>query len=128
MRTALSVLLIAHGLAHTVGFVGAWHLSAKAPGLTALFRGRLKITAAAEKALGLLWLVVAALFTTAGVWGVIGVPLWFELAVVASVISMVICVAAWPLTKLGVAVNAALWVLLPLGQLGWVPLLRFLQT
>ena len=103
-------------------------MSANVPRLTTLFGGRLNVADTAQKPIGLLWLLTGASFIAAGVLGLTGAPLWFGFATVASAVSLVMCVVAWPLSKVGVAVNAALLLLLPLGQLGWIAALRFMQT
>lgn len=108
MSIALGVLLLAHGLAHMVGFVGSWRLSESVPCKTTLFGGRIPLGDSGLKVVGGLWLLAALAFAAAGVGSFIGASWWAVLTPAVSLVSLTMCVAAWPDAKIGAAVDAIL--------------------
>jgi hypothetical protein len=57
MRFVLAFLLVAHGVAHLVGFVSSWKLAtlAELPDKTAVFLGRVDVGDAGIRVMGVLW-------------------------------------------------------------------------
>jgi hypothetical protein len=106
MRFALSLLLIAHGVAHVVGFVVPWKLISmpEMPYRTTVFRGGVDLGHAGIRLVGLLWLGLAVGFAAWGVSIVLNRP-WHTAALALVGASLVLCAAQWPETRLGVAVN-----------------------
>jgi hypothetical protein len=113
MSTALALLLIAHGIAHLVGFVVPWHI-VPAPDLaarTTVFGGTLDLGEGGTKIFGILWLVLAAGFIAAGVAVISG---WWDSVWIVrlTAMSLILCIAGWPDTRIGLAVNVAILVAL----------------
>lgn len=108
MRWLLGFLFIAHGVAHLPGFLVDWRLRElpELPYRTTLLGGALNIGDAGMRVVGLLWLLAASWCVTAGVLGRWGLG-WGVIA-----LSTLLCVAAWPDTRWGLAMNGALALLL----------------
>jgi hypothetical protein len=108
MRAALSVLLLVHGVAHLPGFAVAWRLmsSAELPYRTTIFMGRVDVGDTGARALGAVWLVLAGAFAWLSWlnWG--GGALFRPVALSIVAVSSLMCVAAWPEARLGLAANA----------------------
>ena len=117
MRFVLAFLLVAHGIAHLVGFVSSWKVAtlAEVPYKTTVFSGHLDVGDAGIRVMGLLWLLAALAFliTAVGVATETGWAVRFTL--VAVIASLLLCVAGWPDARIGVAVNVGLLLLLAIG-------------
>jgi hypothetical protein len=110
MRFALAFILVAHGIAHLVGFVSSWRLAtlAELPYKTTLFAGRLDVGDTGIRVVGVLWLLAAVAFLVAAA-AVVAETGWagrFTLAAILA--SALLCVAGWPDARIGLAVNAGL--------------------
>jgi hypothetical protein len=120
MRIALALVLLVHGFAHLVGFLGAWRLTAKVPYRTTLLAGRLDIGDAGIKVVGVLWLLAAIALAATGLAALARLSSWPAYAQALSVFSLGMCVAGWPEAKFGVAVNVILIAILVVGsRAGW---------
>ena len=108
-RIALSLLIIAHGVAHVVGFVVPWKLmsASEVPYSTTALGGAVDVGDAGARALGVAWLLVALTFVLLGCAMIAGwnVRTWAFRVLAASV---VLCVLGWPEARIGLAVNALL--------------------
>lgn len=116
MRLLFALLVLLHGAAHAVGFLGAWGLAPRGadgtrpPSLNAVFGGRVLLSERTARTFGVVWLVVGILF------GLVAFGLWrylpWSLAALigAAVISLILSAAWWPLARVGVFVNIALLV------------------
>jgi hypothetical protein len=106
---ALSALLIAHGVAHLVGFAVPWRLisTPDVPYRTTLLGGAIDVGDAGARAVGILWLVAAAGFVLLGSAGIAGWSVRSPLYV-ALVLSLTLCVLGWPDARIGVWVNVML--------------------
>jgi hypothetical protein len=117
MRLALAVLLVAHGVAHLVGFVSSWNLAtlAELPYKTVVFSGRVDVGDAGIRVMGVLWLLAALAFLVAAfaVATETGWAVRFTLAAVIA--SLILCVVGWPDARIGVAVNVGLALLIATG-------------
>lgn len=123
MRIALAVLFALHGIAHGVGFVASWRLAEleEMPYRTTLLAGRVDVGDVGVRTMGILWLVAGLTFLAVGlsVWR--RQAWWPSLAIGVTLFSLVLCVLGWPDSRIGVAVNVAILVLLALGvRLGWL--------
>jgi len=123
MRFALSVLLIAHGVAHLVGFVVPWRLMATpdVPYRSTIFGGAVDVGDDGVKALGLVWLAAALVFVVLGGGLLAGfsIRLW-TFPVLG--LSLALCAVGWPDARIGVIVNVVVFaVLLMWPQVGTVP-------
>ncbi len=109
MRFVLAALLIAHGVAHLVGFVVPWRLvsTAEVPYRTTILGGVTDLGDAGARALGVVWLVAALAFVllAGAVLAGWNVRLWV-FAMLA--LSSVLCVVGWPEARIGLIVNAVL--------------------
>jgi hypothetical protein len=114
LRYALAGILVGHAIAHLPGFLVAWRLAslAELPYSTVLFDGRLDVGDAGIRAVGLAWLLAAAVFAGAAV-GIVQEATWATRTAGAAVAaSLVLCIAGWPAARIGVFVNLALAALL----------------
>ncbi|HEX8705095.1 MAG TPA: DUF6544 family protein [Myxococcaceae bacterium] len=115
MNVAAAVLLLLHGFAHLVGFVGAWRLSATVPYKTTVLNGRFELGDHGARVWGILWLLTALAFAVAAVGAFTRASWWMPLALAIALFSSVLCIGAWPEAKIGLLVNVALLALLSLG-------------
>jgi hypothetical protein len=117
VRFVLVFLLVAHGVAHLVGFVSSWKLAtlAELPYKTTIFSGRIDVGDAGIRVMGVLWLLAALAFLVAAfaVATETGWAVRFTLAAVIA--SLILCVVGWPDARIGVAVNVGLALLLAIG-------------
>jgi hypothetical protein len=114
MRFVLAVLLVAHGVAHLVGFVSSWKLAtlAEVPYRTAVFSGRVDVGDFGIRVMGVLWLFAALAFLVAA-FAVATETGWAVRVTLAAVTaSLILCVVGWPDARIGVAVNVGLALLL----------------
>lgn len=115
MRIALAFLLFAHGLAHIVGFLGAW-----APTRTTIIGNRIDLGAGWIKLVGLMWLAGAIAFAVVGFATLMNAAWWPTAAVSFGAASLVLCMLQLPETKFGVALNVGLLALMIAGRhAGW---------
>lgn len=122
MRLAFSVLLIAHGVAHLVGFVVPWRLMAapEMPYGTTILAGTVDIGDSGVRAVGVVWLIAAVAFVLLGSALLAGMSVRAWLFAILG-LSLALCAVGWPDARIGVAINAVLLgVLLLMPQLGTV--------
>lgn len=109
IRFALAALLIAHGVAHIVGFVVPWRLveTPEVPYRTTVLAGMIDLGDAGIRAVGIIWLLTALGFVLLGsaVLAGFSVRAWMFALLV---FSLVLCIAGWPDARIGVAVNVVL--------------------
>jgi hypothetical protein len=109
MRFALAALLIAHGVAHLVGFVVPWKLvsTAEVPYRTTIFGGITDVGDAGARAIGVVWLLTGLAFALLGGAVLAGwnVRVWM-FGIIP--VSMALCVVGWPEARIGLVVNAVL--------------------
>lgn len=122
MYIALAVLIAIHGLAHMVGFAAPFGYLKTPPPLDSLFFGRIALSEAAMKALGILWLGAVILFVVAAVGIVRRASWWTPLTLAACLLSVALTMAFLPYAKIGFAVNVALLAFLYLNRnAAWIP-------
>jgi hypothetical protein len=117
MRFVLAFFLLAHGVAHLVGFVSSWKLAtlAELPYKTTVFSGHVDVGDAGIRVMGVLWLLAALAFLVAAI-AVATEAGWAVRFTVAGVIaSLMLCLVGWPDARVGVAVNLGLVLLLAIG-------------
>jgi len=117
MRLVLALLLIAHGIAHLVGFVSSWELAtlAELPYKTTVFSGRLDLGDAGIRLIGVLWLLAALAFLVAAIALATGMSWAGRFMLAAVIASALLCVAGWPDARIGLAVNVGLALVLAIG-------------
>ena len=110
MRIVVALFLAAHGIAHLVGFAVPWKLitSPDIPYRTTIFAGTLDIGDTGERVLGVLWLIAAGAFVAAGAAWFADARLAPANTTVALLLSVLLCVADWPQTRIGMVVNIAI--------------------
>ena len=117
MRIALAMLMVVHGLAHSVGFVGAWHIGPESvPYKTTVLAGRLDLGHAGIRVVGTLWLAAAIAFVLAAIAAVMGVAWWPQLALFVALVSALLSAAELPEARLGLAINVGIIAVLLTGR------------
>jgi hypothetical protein len=119
MRFALAVLMGLHGVAHLVGFVGAWQLAGPESTIryrTTLLSGRLRLGGAGVRAMGMFWLIAAVAFVLVASAALLNQPWWILGAFGTALFSLMLCIVALPETRIGIGVNFLLLGLLLVGQ------------
>lgn len=117
MRFVLAFLLVAHGVAHLVGFVSSWKLAtlAELPYKTTVFSGRIDVGDTGIRVTGVLWLLAALAFLVAAIAIATETGWAGRFTLVLVIASLLLCVAGWPDARIGVAVNVGLVFLLAIG-------------
>ena len=108
MYAAFAVLLLLHGFAHVVGFVGPWGLSNSVEPQSTLLAGRISIGMTGMRALGVFWLGGALAFTFAAVGALRHAPWWPGFTFGTAVGSLVLCILSLPQSKIGIPINVAI--------------------
>ena len=118
MRFVLAFVLVAHGIAHLVGFISSWKLAALAelPYKTTIFSGRLDMGDAGIRVVGVLWLLGALAFLVAAIALATGTGWAGRFMLAAVTASALLCVAGWPDARLGLAVNLGLALVFAFGD------------
>jgi hypothetical protein len=116
MNIAAAVLLLLHGFAHLVGFVGTWRLSPTVPYKSTVLNGWFDLGDSGARVFGLLWLLTALAFAITAVGAFARASWWMPLALAVTAFSSVLCVLAWPEARMGLLLNVVLLVLLSLGM------------
>jgi hypothetical protein len=122
MRFVIAALFIIHGVAHLVGFVVPWRITTlkDTPYRTTILNDRVNVGEAGIKAIGVLWLFAALAYMACGVAVIVQLQWWFWLAVVTTFVSFDLTIIGWPESKIGVAVNGLIVVVLIGSVLGWL--------
>lgn len=108
MYVAFALLLLLHGFAHLVGFVGPWGLATSVPSQSVLFAGRLSAGATVMRVLGVLWLGGSLVFTLAAVGVLRHASWWPSITFGAAIASLILCIVSLPQSKIGIPVNIAI--------------------
>ena len=113
----LAFVLVAHAIAHLVGFISSWQLAtlAELPYKTTIFSGRLDMGDAGIRVIGVLWLLGALAFLGAAIALATGTGWAGRFMLAAVIASALLCVAGWPESRLGLAVNLGLALVLACG-------------
>ena len=109
MRFALAALLIAHGVAHVVGFVVPWKLlsHAEVPYRTTILGGVIDVGDTGVRALGVVWLVAALAFVLVAVACSQDAACAHGCSPLLA-LSLALCVIGWPDARIGLVVNVVL--------------------
>ena len=109
MRSLFAVLLVAHGIAHLVGFVMPWGLmsSLDVNYRTTVLNGTVDLGETGARVFGILWLALAIAFVVIGAAVFAGSRdgVWI---VRFAALSLLFCVLAWPEARIGAIVNVAI--------------------
>lgn len=106
VRSAFALLLIAHGVAHLIGFGHAWHLLSPdpLPARTTLF-DQIDIGEMGMRSLGVVWLVIGLAFIVSGGAALLRAVWWMVAAATAATLSIVICTLAQPDANVGLVLD-----------------------
>lgn len=117
MRIVLAILMVLHGVAHLVGFAGAWRLAPEGfPYKTTVLAGHVDLGDTGIRAVGVLWLVMAIGFLCAAFGAVAGLSWWPQVALGVAITSLVLSAAEWPEARLGVVINIVIILALLVGR------------
>jgi hypothetical protein len=110
VRLAAAAFLVAHGVAHVVGFLASWRLGQFAGGGldTRVLDGNLEVGDAGLRVVGILWLVAALAFVWAAAAVGLNRPHWGRTVAVVAGLSLALCVVGLPQAVIGVLVNLAI--------------------
>src|SRR5262245_36004417 len=108
MRLALGVLMLMHGVAHMVGFAGAWKLKAGIPYKTTILAGHLTLGDAGIRAFGIAWALVAVAFAVTGAAALSNRSWWIPATLIVTVASLMLTLVETPEARIGTWVNVAL--------------------
>jgi len=117
MRLALAVLMAVHGVAHLVGFAGAWRLAPDGVAYkTTVLAGHVELGDVGIRAVGVLWLALAVGFAVSAL-GIIGDRSWWPAtALGVTIASLLLCATEWPEARIGVAINVLILGVLVAGR------------
>jgi hypothetical protein len=113
MLVGLAALgLLLHGLLHLVGYFVPWQLS----GITQLGAeeaagGRIRLGPATSRILGLLWLLIAAMFVAAAAGLLFGAGWTLGLIIVASGSSLPLCLTKLPEMAVGAVLDVIILII-----------------
>ncbi|HYD53662.1 MAG TPA: hypothetical protein VEA99_13590 [Gemmatimonadaceae bacterium] len=110
MRFVAAFFLLAHGVAHLVGFAGSWRLSADIPYHTTLLAGRVDVGDGGMKVMGVLWVLAALLFAAVAAGLTLRADWWQPLLVATALASLVLSILELPSARIGVAIDVAILV------------------
>lgn len=105
MLIAIGIFLLLHGFAHAVGFLGPWGLAENVTPPTALLAGRLPMSPAIMRFVGILWLLNGMAFAAAGVGAFRHMPWWPTVMITAAIASLLLSILSLPGSKLGIPLN-----------------------
>lgn len=124
MHIVLAGLLALHGVAHWVGFVVNWRLTAfeEMPYTTTLLAGRLDVGDVGIRIVGIFWLLTGMAFLVVAA-GALGRKAWWPpVALAVTVFSIAMSILGWPDARVGVYLNLGILAVLALGSVyGWFP-------
>jgi hypothetical protein len=95
---------------------------ANLPYKTTVLGGTIDLGDRGIRIIGILWLIVTIAFVASAIGLLTQATWWSGMAFSSIAASLLLTVAEWPLTKIGVAVNITLLAILLAGvSLGWLP-------
>lgn len=124
MHVALAVFLLLHGFAHLPGFLVPWRFmtAEDMPYRTTILAGRVDLGDAGIRAVGVAWLVLAALFAVSALATGLRTSWWQPAVLGTVVLSLVLSFLGWPDARIGVVVNVAVLAFLVANRhAGWIP-------
>lgn len=113
MRILLAVWFLAHGVAHLPGFLVSWQLRAFSdlPFHTTIFADSVDIGTVGIRLIGVGWLLGAIAFAVLAAAAILRVSWWQEATYVVLGFSLALCVLGWPHSRIGVASNIVVAIL-----------------
>jgi hypothetical protein len=119
MNLIAAFILLAHGIAHLVGFFAAWALlpMEKVPHVTTVFGDRFDLGEVGIRVVGGFWLLAATAFVVAAAATAQRVAWWPGFTAAVTAASLILCVLNWPQARMGVYVNLAILAILMVARL-----------
>lgn len=119
MRFIIGLVLLAHGLAHLVGFMIPWRLlnDERTPSKTTVLDGKVEVGETGARTVGVLWLIGALAFVLAAVTCVAQWNWWKTATAAAAGYSLVLSALSWPESRVGAAINTGIIVALVVSRL-----------
>jgi hypothetical protein len=116
MRFLVAFLLLAHGIAHLVGFAATWKLGefSELPYKTTVLSGSVDLGDGGIRLMGVAWVLLAVAFAAAAVGLALRQPWWSVTAWWGIGFSGLVCALNFPEARIGLAFNGLLVVLLVL--------------
>jgi hypothetical protein len=110
MRSAFSLFLVLHGIAHLPGFLVPWRLAAPSemPYTTTVLDGSADLGNVGIRIVSILWLLTAVAFVVAGAATFLQDAAWRTIAITATLASLALTVLGWPQSQIGLALNLLL--------------------
>ncbi len=110
MRFVLAALMTLHGIAHIVGFAGAWQLAPakEIPYKTTVFAGHVHLGELGIRVMGVLWLFAALAFVVTAGAAVVDAQWWMRAALIVTGVSLAMTIVEWPEARIGLLVNLAI--------------------
>lgn len=110
VRSVFALLLMAHGVAHFVGFGHAWRILSPDPFpyRTTLIGTHVNVGDAGMRVLGVLWLAVGVGFLAASGAALLKSGWWMGVTGVLAVLSLALCVLERPDADIGLVLNAGI--------------------
>jgi hypothetical protein len=111
LKIILSLYLILHGGIHILGFLANFDLLKwdEITYSTKVLMGKVNLGYVGIRLLGLVWLIVMVMYIVAGI-AVFSMPdWWLNLTLLATGLSMVLCILGLPDTKAGILANVFLF-------------------
>jgi hypothetical protein len=117
VRSAFSLFLVLHGIAHLPGFLVPWRLAAPAQMqyTTTVLGGSADLGRMGIRIVSILWLLTAVAFVVAGAATFLDDAAWRTIALTATVASLALTLLGWPESQIGLALNLLLLAYLTLG-------------
>lgn len=125
MHIIFGIFLIAHGIAHLVGFVTYWKIASfeEMPYKTTLLSDRVDVGDAGIRIVGIFWLLTGLAFAVLGIGVITLQPWWYPLIIYLSIFSLLMCILGWPDARFGALINLIILAFLVLANnFGWLQL------
>ncbi|UCD43503.1 MAG: ABC transporter permease [Chloroflexota bacterium] len=125
MQIIFGIFLIAHGIAHLVGFVTYWRIASfeEMPYKTTLLSDRVDVGDAGIRIVGIFWLLTGLAFAVLGIGVITLQPWWYPLIIYLSIFSLLMCILGWPDARFGALINLIILAFLVLANnFGWLQL------
>jgi len=122
MRFIIAAALVAHGIAHLVGFIVPWQIVRlkEMPYRTTVLGDSVNVGAGGIRLLGVFWFLAAAAFVTAGIGAALETQWWVTVTLFSALISLVLSTISWPNLRVGVYIDILILAFLAVNaQLGW---------
>ena len=113
MRLVLAAVVFVHAVAHLPGFLVGWELRSfpELPFRTTILGGSIDVGVVGTKVVGLAWLALSLAFVVICLT-VLMRPTWWPVFTYGTIaVSMALCIVGWPETRVGLAANAFILVL-----------------